>query len=219
MMMNNYEPSSKILFGIVVAVVSVISYWSSSVATTATAITNMNIQEAMPSSGATTTRTTNIGIVLPNPLYIEVDKTTSQKAVIINGTTHAIEVTFSGHGTARGLNYTDSGKGLIIPRGNNGVINTKGQVDIMSSSNSGKEEASATFEEIGHSDANGIVKATGAAFFDANATGKLAFLGNIVAVYKDIIYKDGTDKVVAWDGNDMVEAVVGVSPCIVDQVW
>ena len=54
-------------------------------------------------------------------------------------------------------------------------------------------------EEIGHSDANGIVTATGAAFFDVNATGK--FLGNIVAVYKDIIYnnKDGTDKIVAWE--------------------
>lgn len=66
----------------------------------------------MASSGATTrTRTTNIGIVLPSLLYTEVDKTTSQKAVIVNGTTHAIEVTISGHGTARGLNYTDSGKG------------------------------------------------------------------------------------------------------------
>jgi hypothetical protein len=200
--MNNYESSSKILFGIVVvvAVVSVIGYWSSSsVATTTVAgITNTNIQKAMASSG---TRTTNIGIVLPSPLYTEVDKTTSQKAVIVNGTTHATEVTFSGHGTTRGLNYTDSGKGLIISRGNNGVINTKGQVDIMSTSNSGgKEKASATFEEIGHSDANGIVTATGAAFFDANATGKLAFLGNIVAVYKDIIYnKNGTDKVVAWE--------------------
>ena len=208
--MNNYK-STKILFGIVVVAVvsSVIGYWSSSVASTTTAtsagITNINIQKAMASSGATTattTRTTNIGIVLPSPLYTEVDKTTSQKPVIVNGTTHAIEVTFSGHGTARGLNYTDSGKGLIISRGNNnGVINTKGQVDIMSSSNSSKEEeASATFEEIGYSDANGIVTATGAAFFDANATGKLAFLGNIVAVYKDIIYnKDGTDKVVAWE--------------------
>jgi hypothetical protein len=90
---------------------------------------------------------------------------------------------------------------LIIPRGNNnGAINTKGQINIMtSSSGNGQEKASATFEEIGHSDANGIITATGAAFFDANATGKLAFLGNIVAVYKDIIYKDGTDKVVAWE--------------------
>ena len=35
--------------------------------------------------------------------------------------------------------------------------------------------------------------------FDANTTGKLAFIGNIVAVYKDQIYKDRTDKVVAWE--------------------
>jgi hypothetical protein len=46
---------------------------------------------------------------------------------------------------------------LIIPRGNNnGAINTKGQINIMtSSSGNGQEKASATFEEIGHSDANG----------------------------------------------------------------
>jgi hypothetical protein len=124
------------LFGIVVAVVSVIGYWSSSVA--AAAITNVNIQKEMASLGATT-KTTNTGIVLPSPLYTEVDKTTSHKAIIVNGTTHAIEVTFSGRGTAKGLNYTDSGKGLIIPRGNNGVINSKGQVNIMISSSGGGE--------------------------------------------------------------------------------
>ncbi|MGB8035135.1 MAG: hypothetical protein WCF03_15075 [Nitrososphaeraceae archaeon] len=44
-----------------------------------------------------------------------------------------------------------------------------------------------------------MITASGAAFFDANATGKLAFLGNTVDTYKDVIYKDGTDKVVAWE--------------------
>jgi hypothetical protein len=32
--------------------------------------------------------------------------------------------------------------------------------------------ASFTFHEIGHSDSNGTITATGAAFFDSNATGK-----------------------------------------------
>jgi hypothetical protein len=64
-----------------------------------------------------------------SPLYIELDKTTNRKAVVVNGTTttatNATEVSFSGNGTARGVNYTDSGKGLIIPR-ENGVISVKG---------------------------------------------------------------------------------------------
>ena len=35
--------------------------------------------------------------------------------------------------------------------------------------------------------------------FDANATGRLSFIANTVAAYKDQIYKDRTDKVIAWE--------------------
>jgi len=84
---------------------------------------------------------------------------------------------------------------LIIPGGISGVIDSKGQ-GAMITTIGGKIYF--TFHEIGHSDSNGTITATGAAFFDANATGNLAFLSNVVAVYKDQIYKDGTDKVIAW---------------------
>jgi hypothetical protein len=136
----------------------------------------------------------NTDIVL-SPLYTEDDKTTSQKAIFVNGTTPARAVIFSGHGMAKGVNYTDIGRALIIPRGSSGVIESKGQGAMISTSGG---KASFTFHEIGYSDSNGTITATGAAFFDANATGNLAFLGNVVAVYKDQIYKDGTDKVIAW---------------------
>ena len=189
LMINNYKDSSKTLFGIVV--ISVIVFGLSSLSV-ATALTNVNFHKAM----AIGVPTTNSAIILQSPIYIEIDKTTSQKAVVVNGTIHATEVSFSGHGTTRGVNYTDSGKGLFIPRGDSGVINTKGQVTMMTGTG---EKASATFQETGHPDANGIITATGAAFFDANATVKLSYLGNSVAVYKDIIYKDRTDKVIAWE--------------------
>jgi hypothetical protein len=136
----------------------------------------------------------NTKIVLQSPLYTEDDKTSSQKAIFVNGTTPVRAVIFSGHGMAKDVNYTDIGRALIIPRGTSGVIESKGQGAMITTSG----VASFTFHEIGHSDANGTITATGAAFFDANATGKLAFLGNVVAVYKDQIYKDGTDKVIAW---------------------
>jgi len=135
----------------------------------------------------------NTELVLQSPLYTEDDKTSSQKAIFVNGTTHAKAVTFLGHGMAKGVNYTDIGRALIISRGD-GVIESKGQGAMIT--NGGK--ASFTFHEIGHSNSNGTITATGAAFFDTNATGKLAFLGNVVAVYKDQIYRDGTDKVIAW---------------------
>jgi uncharacterized protein (UPF0333 family) len=80
------------------------------------AITNTNIQKAK-ALGATTT--TNNDIILGNPIYTEIDKATSQKSIVVNGTTttaHATEITFSGHGTAKGINYTDNGKALVIPR-------------------------------------------------------------------------------------------------------
>lgn len=136
----------------------------------------------------------NTGPVLQSPLYTEDDKTSSQKAIFVNGTTHARAVTFLGHGMAKGVNYTDIGRALIILRGSNGVIESKGQGAMITSGG----KASFTFHEIGHSDSNGTIAATGAAFFDTNATGKLAFLGDVVAVYKDQIYRDGTDKVIAW---------------------
>jgi hypothetical protein len=47
--------------------------------------------------------TTNDAIILGNPLYTEVDKTTNQKSVVVNGTAHMTEVTFSGHGTAKSV--------------------------------------------------------------------------------------------------------------------
>jgi|GraSoiStandDraft_46_1057282.scaffolds.fasta_scaffold184939_2 hypothetical protein len=76
----------------------------------------MNIQKAIAVERAATPITrTNDPIVSQRPLYIELDKTTSQKAVDVNGTTtHATEVTFSGNGTTRDVKYIDSGKGLII---------------------------------------------------------------------------------------------------------
>ena len=186
-MLNNYNPSSETLFGIVV--ISVIVFGLS----LPFALTIVNIHKSMAVGAPSTT---NTAIVLQSPIYIEVDNPTNQKTVVVNGTTHATELSFSGHGTTRGVNYTDSGKGLLVPRDNSGVINAKGQVTMMTDTG---EKASAAFQETGHSDANGIITATGAAFFDANAIGKLSFLGNTVAVYKDTIYKNGTDEVIAWE--------------------
>jgi len=87
----------KILFGIVVPVIVIVA-----------GLSLMDSTTILNSQKATT-----------HPLYTEYDK-----VIFVNGTTHTI--IFSGHGAANGTNYTDGGKGLIIPRGFGGVIDSKG---------------------------------------------------------------------------------------------
>jgi hypothetical protein len=56
-------------------------------------------------------------------------------------------------------------------------------------------------KELGHIDANGTLKGDGAAFYDANATGKFAYLSNTVSMYTDEVDKSGNGKVFAWEWN------------------
>jgi hypothetical protein len=78
-----------------------------------------------------------------------------QKPTVINGTTHATEITFSGHGTAKDINFTDNSNALIIPRGGSAVL-LKGKDNLVAS---GGDKASLNFMELGHVD-NGMVKAS-----------------------------------------------------------
>jgi hypothetical protein len=166
------------------------------VATFGILTTSTTIQRAM---GTSITTTTTLPLSLGNPYYVEYDKTTSQKAVVINGTTHATQITFSGHGMAKDVNFTDNGKGLIIPRDTKGsAVLLQGNVNLISSSG---DKASLDIKELGHMDPNGAIKANGAAFFDANATGRLSYLSNTISIYTDQVDKTGNGKVLAWEWN------------------
>ena len=84
------------------------------------------------SSDATNFTNTINPLTLGNPYFVEYDKTTSQKPTVINGTTNATEITFSGHGTAKDIDFTDNGKALIIPRGWSAVL-LQGKDNLVSS--------------------------------------------------------------------------------------
>jgi hypothetical protein len=84
----------------------------------ATALTT-SVQRGMAASSDSANFTNPL--TLGNPYFVEYDKTTSQKPTVINGT-HATEITFSGHGTAKDINFTDNGNALIIPRGGSAVL-------------------------------------------------------------------------------------------------
>jgi hypothetical protein len=83
--------------------------------------------------GTATTRINN-PIISQLSLYIEPDNATGRKAVV-NGTTTitATQVSFSGNGTVRDVNYSDSGKALIRPR-DNGATNVRGYITMITSS-------------------------------------------------------------------------------------
>ena len=71
-------------------------------------------------------------LTLGNPYFVEYDITTSQKPTVINETTNATEIKFSGHGTAKDIDFTDNGKALIIPRGWSAVL-LQGKDNLVSS--------------------------------------------------------------------------------------
>lgn len=169
------------------------------VATFVMVTTSTTIQRTVAALSSDATNLTNTihPLTLGNPYFVEYHKTTSQKPIVINGTTNATEITFSGHGTAKDINFTDNGNIMIIPRGGSAVL-LQGRDNLVPS---GGDKASLNLKELGHVNANGMVKANGAAFFDANATGKLAYLSNTVSIYTDEVDNSGNGKVLAWEWN------------------
>jgi len=154
------------------------------------------IQNSGGGSAATSSATPNItSITIGEPFYKQNDKATNQKAVKVNGAS-ATEISFSGNGTANNVNFKDTGKAMIIPR-SGGVSYIQGSAEIVNVDNS-SEKASYTFQEIGQPASDGTIKANGAAFFGSNATGKLAFLNNIVVIYQNKIDKASNSNLVAW---------------------
>jgi hypothetical protein len=134
-------------------------------------------------------------ITIGEPFYKQNDKPINQKAVVVNGI-NASEISFSGTGMTNGINFRDTGKAIIIPRAG-GAIYIQGNVVITT--NNSSEKASYSFQEIGQSSSpDGTIKANGAAFFGSNATGRLAFLNNLVVIYHNQIDRSGNSSLTAW---------------------
>jgi hypothetical protein len=125
----------------------------------------------------------NDNINLGSPVFIEHYNIISTKKTMVNGT-EATEVVISGNGSIKGINITSTGKALIIPR-SNGVPYIEGAADFRTTDNGNSGKATYVFQAIGD---------YGAAFFNANATGDLSFLNNMVGIYK-VDRNEGCDDV------------------------
>jgi hypothetical protein len=152
------------------------------------------------SSNDVKTTTTNNNVTLGNPFYIEYDKITSQVPVPLRSGGTATGVIFSGTGTVKGISFSETGRALIIPISKT-IVDIDGGLVLKTNVGGGKDNGNATlsFREISHMIAAGTMQGSGAAIFNPNATGKLSFLSNTVAIFTDNGNKDGTNIIKAWE--------------------
>jgi hypothetical protein len=160
------------------------------------------IQKAIATNGTTNTTTTSssstngTNLTLGNPQlnYTEYDKTTSFKPAIVNGT-HGIEVSFTGHGILNGIKISDTGKAFV--KNMSGVLHTVARGVLVSGTGSTAGTVDHIDQAIGHYGAGGKLRDTGI-ILNTNATGNLAFLGNMVGIYKDESDKAGNVITKTW---------------------
>ena len=88
-----------------------------------------------PPSTSTMIQQNNSCITLGNPLFTEYDKATPPKPVIINGT-HGLQVSHSGTGVVKGVNFSAYGTVFIVPR-SDGFTDLRGHA-VMTTSNGEK---------------------------------------------------------------------------------
>jgi hypothetical protein len=130
--------------------------------------------------------TTSYAQTLGAPFFEEKGKITSQKEIGDNRT----EISFSANGTMRGnINVTNTGTFLSISKGDN-VTYAQGQGVIMTRDGS-DEKANHTFQFIGNITQEGKPVFYGSAIYNTNSTGKIAFLDNLMGVYKGEIDEMG----------------------------
>jgi hypothetical protein len=139
---------------------------------------------------------TKSSITLGNPVFIEHDKATPPKPVVINGVTHGLQASYSGNGTVNGVNFSANGTIFIVPR-SAGSADLIGHADITTTDG---EKGAYSFYSLGHMDnATGSTKDNGAAFFHTNSSGKLSIVKDLVIVFKDQIDKAGNGMTVGWE--------------------
>jgi hypothetical protein len=165
--------------------------------------TNQITQNAIAANGTTNITTTtslsstdgsNITLGNPQLNYTEYDKTTSFKPAIVNGT-HGIEATFTGYGILNGIKITDNGKAFVTNM--SGALHTVARGVLVSGNGSTAGTADHGDQGIGHYGVDGKLRDTGI-ILNSKATGNLAFLGNMVGIYKDKSDKAGNIITETW---------------------
>src|SRR5215204_1122856 len=137
------------------------------------------------------TSTINLG----TPFLVQYDNTTSVNA-IGSATLDNFVITFAGRGILNGtIKYNDNGTGIFITYPADGTVYQKGVIELRIEN--GNESIKTTYESLGipirqQNPDKHLLLDSGAMFFNTSSTkdGKLSFLNNKVAIYKDLLDRE-----------------------------
>lgn len=154
------------------------------------------IKKAMAQTVTTSNASTlsNSNMISGNPIFTETDKGTNSKPVVINGT-HGFEVSYSGNGVVKGINFSSVGTVLIMPRIDK-ALDLNGHAVIAT--NDG-EKGNYTFYSLGYTGADGTTKDNGTATFHTTSSGRLGVVDNLLLVLTDQIDKAGNGRSLGWE--------------------
>jgi hypothetical protein len=148
-------------------------------------ISSPSINAAAADGDTNNTSAANLTLNLGNPFLIQNDTETGANVIYEEGS-RVIEGTFAGSGVVNDIEYTDNGTVNVIVNSLDGTVHANGIFDIIAKGQAeGEEKVTVTFEGTGHRDSERVVT-NGVYFFSTNSTGKLAFLDNTIAVFKNI---------------------------------
>ena len=149
--------------------------------------TAQNLSPGIDSSNTTTS--------LGNPFFVEKGRIIGQRVLSVSPQPQ-LEFTFVANATINGdINATNTGTTVSTVQAN-GVFHTKGQGFIMTQDG---EVATYTNQVIGNLTKEGNVLSRGAGFWSTPSTGKLAFLNDMMSVFKLEVDKEGNLSAVEWE--------------------
>lgn len=172
--------NSILMAGLIIAAAILATGWAELFPSFITASTFSATTDANTDARSITNGTLNLG----RPFLIQNDTETGANVINVNGS-RIIEGSFVGSGEVNDIEYTDNGT-VKVAVDSLGTVRANGIFDIIAKGQSEGEEEKATviFDGIGRRVSEGVVT-NGVYFFSTNSTGKLAFLDNKVAVFKN----------------------------------
>jgi hypothetical protein len=133
-------------------------------------------------------------LTLGKPFFDERGKITSRRVVNI-GDNVDLEISLTSSGSMNGFYPTDTATFLSTIRSDSTVF-SKG-CGILTAENA--EFATYTFQGLGRYSPNGELWSNGVLFSDTKSTGRLAFLNNLVGLFKNKIDRMGRTVTKTWE--------------------
>jgi hypothetical protein len=153
----------------------------------------------------------NSTVNLGAPFLVQYDNTTSVKT-LGSATLDNFIITFAGRGILNGtMKYSDNGTGIFLTNPADGTVYQKGVIELRIEN--GSDRIKTTYESLGipirqQNPDKHLLLDSGAMFFNISSVedGKLSFLNNKVAIYKDLLDRDMLNlTTIAWEWNEDYE--------------